>query len=252
MSSEREGSQGAKRSVEVQKRDADILLYLNEMGWAGTEILCVKFFCETPSELGESRLKTTNRRLWQLTNAGFLRSFRLGRSGNFYATTKKGASVLEEFFPNIPHLKAIQHISFQRNEHQIRVHYSRLALENSGQSHGWRSERRLKMSDIEMQKKVFKGDYQPYLPDGIFLDSEGKKVMFEYENAQKTAKQMGKKIEQIDRLLEYFPQNYEWVLVVTTTSQQAANYQKRLQSKNKYRVLEFDELLNMGGLDGIK
>ena len=247
-----EKKMGARKgSVEVQKRDAEVMLYLNEMGWAGTDVLCLKFFCETGNDLSDGRLKTTNRRLWQLTKAGFLRSFRLGRSGNFYATTKKGISVLESFFPDIPHLKSIQHISFQRNDHSIRVHFSRLAMEFSGQSLGWRSERRLKMSDIEMQKKTFQGKHQPYLPDGVFKNPAGKKVMFEYENAQKTSKQMDQKIEQIDRLLSHFPSSYEGVFVVTTTKTQAENYRKKLQGKENYQVQEFGELLKEGGIHGI-
>jgi hypothetical protein len=242
-----------KRSVSVdfQERDLEMLLYINEMGWTNAEVLCLRFFCEGPGSFNESRFKTARRRLWRLKKSGFLRSFRLGKGESFYLATPKTMPILQANFPKLIHLKPIQHVSFSQNDHMKRVHYSRLSLEYSGQSKGWRSERRLKMSDIEMQKEAFKGKYQPYLPDGIFLNQDKKKVVFEYENAQKTQKQMDKKIEQIERLLEYFPNNYEQVLVVATTDLQVSHYREKLLNKEKYQVMSFDYLLKQGGLHGI-
>ena len=234
--------------VEVQKRDAEILLYLNEMGWASAEVVALKFYCEGPLGYSESKMKTAQRRLWLLKNAGFLRSFRLGRGKSFYVTTPASRKILEAFFPDIPHLKPIQHVSFQINDHTEKVHWSRLALEFCGESLGWRSERRLKVSDIEMQKRVFDGRYQPYLPDGVYLNSAGKKCLFEYENAQKTSKQRERKLEQINRLLEYFPKNYEQVQFVCTTDTQAQHYENSVGSGDNYSVLSLESLLKKGGM----
>jgi len=39
--------------IEVQKRDAEMLLYLNEMGWASAEVLSLRFYCNQVSEWSE-------------------------------------------------------------------------------------------------------------------------------------------------------------------------------------------------------
>lgn len=147
----------SKSGIDLQKRDLDLLLYLNEMGWVSAHFLALKFFEGLEKGSGliiEARFKTARRRLWLLKESGFLRSFQIGKSENFYVTTPKAVLELGIFFPEIPHLKAINHVSFSQNEHIKRIHYSRFALELSGESLGWRSERRLKTADLEMQKKL--------------------------------------------------------------------------------------------------
>jgi hypothetical protein len=234
--------------IELQKRDLDLLLYVNEMGSAQADVLCLKVFCESPQDFGLSRVKTAKRRIWCLEAAGLLRSFRVGREPNSFLVTRKGVQILSERLPEVLHLKPIQGIQIAVTEHNRRVHWSRLALEFSGKSLGWRSERRLKSSDLDVQKKKFEGRFQPYFPDGVFVSAQDKKVMLEYEHAEKSFKQMNEKLDQIQRLLDYFPDRYHQALVVTTTENEFRHYSKLIDCRRNFEILRFDHLLEKGGL----
>lgn len=242
---------GKVTAIELQGRDVDLMLYLNEMGWAQADILCLKFFCDSPNEMNEGRLKTAKRRLWCLKEAGYIRAFRLGKDSSCFFVTRKGVQVLTEKRPQIVHLKPIQGLYISISEHTKRVQWSRIALEFAKESAGWRSERRLKVVDLDIQKAAFEGRFPPYFPDGIYINKEGKKTVFEYEHAEKTTKQIESKIVQIERLLDFFPSRYEQVLIVTTTEQQAETYKKMIQNKPKFKIEVFNEMLKSGGINGV-
>ncbi|MBY0384997.1 hypothetical protein K2X05_07550, partial [bacterium] len=210
-------------------------------------ILCLKFFCNGVNDYSQGRLKTAKRRIWCLQEAGFLRSFRFGKEPNGFYVTKKGVALLKEKRPEILHLAPVQGVHIALSEHSKRIHFSRLSLELTGESDGWRSERRLKFSELDVQKSVFEGRFPHYLPDGVFIN-KGIKTIFEYEHAEKTQKQMEDKVIQIQRLLDFFPSRYDEVLIVSSTEKQMNLYQKILKNNAKFKVIYFNVLLKSGGI----
>ncbi len=244
---EEEKRRNTGTGVDLQSRDVDLLLYLNEMGWGQADILCMRFFCKRPEEFNEGRLKTAKRRLWILQEAGYLRTFRVANAPLCFFVTNKGVQVLEQKRPHVIHLKSMKGLYLSLNEHTKRIHWARIALEFSGQCKGWRSERRLKVDDFVAQHKVFQGAYHAYMPDGVYLNQDNKKVLFELEHAEKTKKQVDEKLGQIDRLLDLMPDRYQACHIVSTTKTMRDKYKERM--KHNYYVSEFNEVLLQGGLN---
>jgi hypothetical protein len=85
------------------------------------------------------------------------------------------------------------------------------------------------------------------MPDGVYLNQDNKKVLFELEHAEKTKKQVDEKLGQIDRLLDLMPDRYQACHIVSTTKTMRDKYKERM--KHNYYVSEFNEVLLQGGLN---
>jgi hypothetical protein len=65
---------------------------------------------------------------------------------------------------------------------------------------------------------------------------------------EKTNVQVEEKLEQIDRLLEIFPDRYQFCPIVSTSKLMVEKYKKRMKHNNYY-VSQINELLVQGGRD---
>lgn len=247
----------ASKGVELQPRDFELMLFLNEMGPSEASLIGLRHFALSTAELTPARIRTTKERLAELTRDGYLAAHRLGRDGrHYFRTTPLGVKRLAVHFPDLKHLSAISNVALGTFDHHQRVAWVRVALEKSRAISGWRSERKLLSQDREEQRKRLYGKQPPYIPDAVYLDdatrdnAERRRVVLELELAAKTDAQMKRRVENLSGLLTYMPERYQGVHFVCSTEAIKARFE-RLSAPYGWRVETIEQLLTRCGVWGI-
>ncbi len=239
---------GVGARIVKQKRDLDILLYLNEMGPQRADVISLKFFCDDMDNFKKSKITLASRRLKKLTDFGLLKMFYNQQRQAYWYCSKKGQNMLQENLPEFVHLKALGSIPLNLIEHMDRISWSRVALEYAGICKGFRSERRLKTFEAVLQKNdSYHLNHRPYIPDGLFIDSNNQKIIFEYEHSTKTTKQMEKRVESLESLLRNFPQNFSSIYLVSSLESNINKYSP-LFNTNRVQFSSFANLLDQAGI----
>ncbi len=178
------------RNVILTDRDFEILKFILEMKFSSSEEVFIKFFKITKSLADAKSDLWAKKRLLQLENSNFLKSVKvLGGLRKYYIPTLKAYFALSNFYTESKLCKPTHTIDFRTFHHDRLVLQARLTLEELRGINQFISERELKASGIITQHLT-----NQYIPDGIYLDSNNKKIALELEIAIKSKSRYRDKI----------------------------------------------------------
>lgn len=199
-------------NVILTERDLDILQFVCEMKFARTEDIYLKFFKNLKSGNVAASDLWARKRLFQLEKGGFLKSRKLpGEKSTFYTATNKAFMALKNISPEKALCTPLLTIDYRTYGHDLQVLKCRLLLEENRKIPNWISDRMMKQNQ-EFDKGFGTSD----VPDGLFLDSEGRKFAFELEISRKSKSKYLEKIKNYSRIIRYSARkpNFESVIFV--------------------------------------
>lgn len=169
-------------NVILTERDLEIFQFVCEMKFARTEDIYQKFFKNLESGNIAASDLWTRKRLFQLEKGGFLKSRKLpGEKSTFYTATNKAFMALKNICPEKALCTPLLSIDYRTYGHDLQVLKYRLLLEENNKITNWVSDRMMKQNQ-EFDKDFGASD----VPDGLFLDSDGRKFAFELEISRKS------------------------------------------------------------------
>lgn len=199
--SQTEGKPGPPH-LRLTKRDEDIMVFLLDQKFATIEAVYFRFFDKrTNPELPlPPGFYTTRQRLLLLQKHGFVKTARVyTESKSLFLLGSRGYKILQA--RGLTYGPQIQTVDFRQYEHDLKVTYCRIALENQGKAVRWYSERRIRMKGFPIDGKFVRVKKDTIIPDGIFLTPKGDRVAFEIECAERMVSRFERKVSDYRRLM---------------------------------------------------
>lgn len=160
------------------------------MKFATIQDVFEKFFKITKLEKESVSNVWAVRRLLQLERAGYLKGiFMESDRTKYYLATMKAYQRVSRVKPDEKVMRPSLGIDDRTFDHDRYVLQARIMLENQRSATCWVSDKRLR-SGVELAGGLSGGN----IPDGIYIDGEGRKVAFEFENRQKSKSDYMEKI----------------------------------------------------------
>ena len=237
------------RSMDLQKRDLEILQFLNEMGPATSQLVAAKLFDAITISKINTRLRVARRRLHLLHQSGFIKKEFCELRNPFYLTTQKGVQALCSHLNHCIHLSHLKNVP-EDMVHSLQVIWSRIALENMGLATAWRSERRIGLEDKKDQLRQLNKIQKIYIPDGVYVRSDGAKILFEYEHTQKSQTRIKERSLILTNLVVSMKPHYQGVHIVCANESILARYKSEIRIWDQ-KIQTFEQLMTDGGINHV-
>jgi hypothetical protein len=237
------------RAMDLQKRDLEILQFLNEMGPATSQLVAAKFFNSIIASRTHTRLRIARRRLQLLRQSGFIQKDLWQLRRPFYLTTQKGVQALCSHLNHCFHLSHLKNVP-EDMVHSLQVIWSRIALENMGLATEWRSERRIGLEDKKDQLRQLNKIQKVYIPDGVYVRSDGAKILFEYEHTQKSQARIKERSLILTNLVVSMKPHYQGVHIVCANESILARYKPEIRIWDQ-KIQTFEQLMTEGGINHV-
>lgn len=184
------------------------------MRFASFEVIYQKFFLNLRSG-GKSKSDWWAReRIGLLKRHGFLNAKRISFTGeSYFLSTELAHTALSSLRLSRSFVRPLDNINVTTFEHDKRVTFARLALEQAGRATNWCGERRLKS-----ETALTVGLPRAYQPDAIYWNKLGEPVAFELELSVKQKERYEDKIRKyvdVIRQAELKGDGFRAVLFVT-------------------------------------
>ncbi len=180
----------------LTERDLSIMGFLLDQKFASLPQLYFRFFdrrksVDDPLPTG---FHVARQRLQVLRKAGLIFTEKVyTEPKSIYLLTNTGFKVFESRRPNDAYSVPVKKIDFRSYEHDTKVNDCRIALERSGRVIKWLSDRRLKMEGFNSEFS-FSDMPKSVVPDGVFISSKAKRVVFEIETSTRKKRRYEEKL----------------------------------------------------------
>ena len=217
-----------------QDRDLQMLKFIGEMKFAGIRALKLLFFSNS-SCASRCRIRISLLSRWNcISSVASAHS-----KEKYYYLKRQGRRLLDEHGLLYEEFRETKTFCLNVLKHTTLISDIRSQMESQGKIKFWVSEKELRESYMSQLASE-----EVYIPDGFFMDSQGKSFIFELELTQKSKKRIENRIDNMIETMSLFSKKYDSckALIICKT-QSTMNHYKRSPYSRDFEIKLLDEVL---------